>query len=97
MSNYNSYDGIRTEDILNQQKYPMDKIKQLLSKGPNYIVIYEGMGCSTVIRRFDANSKIEGLFYHSDDWMDENKMKKYNDFIKGYTLIESNNMIVHEL
>lgn len=97
MSFNNTYDGIRTEDILNKQKYPIDKIKQILGNFPSYIVIYKGMGCSTIVRRFDAKSKLEALFYHSDDWMDENKMKKYNDFIKDYTLIESNNMIVHEI
>jgi hypothetical protein len=97
MSFNNTYDGIRTEYILNKQKYPIDKIKQILSTGPNYIVIYEGMGCSTIVRRFDAKSKIEALFYHSDDWMDENKKKMYNDFINGYTLIELNNLMIHEL
>lgn len=88
----NVFDDIRDEAFLEKQKYQINEIKMLLKDYPSYVSVYEGMGCCTIVRRFNANSPIEGLFNHSDDGYDPNKMKKIEDFINGYYWIEDNSL-----
>lgn len=94
-NNVDIFDDIRDQEFLEKQKYPIDKINLVLKDYPSYIIIYEGMGCCTIVRRLNLNSPIEGLFNHSDDGYNSDKMKKIKEFVNGYCWIE-NNDIYHE-
>jgi len=83
----NVFEDIRNETFLQSQLYNIDEIKSKLLTHPTYVTVYEGMGCYTIIRRLNSESKIEGLFVHSDDNYSLNKMKKNEDFINGYAHI----------
>jgi hypothetical protein len=63
---------------------------------PSYITVYEGMGCSSIIRRLNSDSPIEGLFNHSDDGHSSEKLEKLKDFMKGYCQILYSPMIHHD-
>lgn len=94
----NMFDDIRNEHILSQQHYQLDKIKTLLPDYPCYIIIYEPMGCCTIIRRLNIKSPVEGLFNHSDDSYTPAKVNKLKEFIDGYCLITNkiHDFLIHE-
>lgn len=89
---YDPFVDIRSEAILLKEKYDIDKIKSLLKEYPSFLYVYEGMGCSTAIRRLSPDSEISGLFIHSDDCYDSAKMAKNFDFIKGYYQIRDESL-----
>jgi len=91
----NIFDMIRSEILLTEQLYDIEIIKSFLMDYPSYITIYEGMGCSTIIRRLNKNSTIEGLFNHSNDGYSPEKVAKLENFILGYCYIETP-LIYHE-
>lgn len=93
----NSYDGIRNESILQSQLYDLATVKSYLKQYPSYVVVYEGMGCCTYIRRLNSNSTLEGLFIHSDDVYDPNKILQNNEFINGYCEIRVNPMLIQPI
>jgi len=64
-------------------------IKSQLTNGPSYVIVQESIDCYTLVRRLNKNSNIEGLFIHSDDVYDPDKIKIKEDFINGYCKIES--------
>jgi hypothetical protein len=92
------FDDIRDESILDNQGYQLDKIKSILHDYPSYTIVYEGMGCSTIIRRLNSKSPVEGLFNHSDDGYSPVKLNKLNAFIDGYCLIPNKNQdyLIHD-
>ena len=79
---------IMSESYLIDEKYPIDKIKTFLKDTPSYVVIDEGMGCISYIRRLNIHSTIEGFFSHSDDIYSLYLIKKGQDFIDGYERIQ---------
>lgn len=83
-SQYEIYDEL----ILNDKKYDVSLIKSHLLDYPTYVVILEGMGHCTVIRRLDKSSELEGIFIHSDDGYDPNHSRFNNEFVYGYCKIE---------
>jgi hypothetical protein len=91
----NVFDDIRDEKILLQQNYQLDKINSILPNYPSYIIIDEGMGCCSFIRRLNSTTLIEGLFNHSDDVYSDLKLKKLDDFIDGYCLISNHDYLEH--
>ena len=92
----NVFDSIRNEQILTEQSYNISLINDKLKDYPSYVIIYEGMGCVSFIRRLNSSSKLEGLFQHTDDGYDNLKMQKITKFITGYCCINDEEMIVHE-
>ena len=82
--NKNKFDSIRDESILTAELYDISLIKSHLLDYPSYLIIQEGNGCITYIRRLNLNSQIEGLFYHSDDKNSIQKVNKIKDFLQGY-------------
>lgn len=89
------FNDIRDETLLSKQKYDLVKIKTNLKEYPSYTLVYEGMGCYTLIRRLNPGSQLEGMFNHSDDFHCPDKIKKLDEFINGYCFVESNSMF-HE-
>ena len=77
------FNDIRSEKVLIDQKYDTDKIKNALQPYPSFVIIHQGMGCVSYIRRLNKDAEIEGLFRHSDD-----VNKKIEDFIDGYCFID---------
>lgn len=93
--NKNNKSGeIYDENYLLEHHYDVPLIKTKFKEYPSYVVIYEGMGCCTLVRRLNINSNIEGLFIHSDDGYDPIKVKINDEFINGYCRIDS--QIVHD-
>jgi hypothetical protein len=92
---FNVFDSIRDESILNRQSYDIEQIKSRLAEYPSYIIVYEGMGCCSIIRRLNSSSPIEGLFNHSDDGYSPEKLEMLKDFVQGYCLIEYPQMMTH--
>jgi len=84
---FDIFDMIRSEDVLIEQKYDMILIKSMIPFG-HYMIIYEGMGCSSYVRNRRGN--IEAIFHHNDDGYLPEKIKKIEEFIKRYKLIETN-------
>ncbi len=82
------------ENYLLEMKYDLEDIKIRLKEYPSYINIYNGMGTYTCIRRLNKDSKLECLFFSTDDIYDNSKMKINNDFINGYAHIRTN--IIHD-
>jgi hypothetical protein len=95
-SNIDIFNDIRPESFLRKQAYDIDNYKLLFKSCPSYICVYEGMGCYSIIRRLNPNSKFEGLFVHSDDHYSQDKVQKNEQFINGYLQIELENMHTHE-
>jgi len=93
---FDVFDSIRNEQILVRQSYDINYIKSHLKNYPSYIIIYEGMGCVSLIRRLKNSSKIEGLFNHSDDHYLPIKMSKIKDFTAGYCCINDEPIMSHE-
>ena len=87
-SSINIFDRIRDEKTLESQSYNIQLLKSLLKEHPSYIILYEGMGCSTYIRRYNQNEQLEGLFQHADDGYNNDKIKLLDDFILGYEFIQ---------
>ena len=90
-----------TEDDLINKYYPLDQVRSYLKDSPSYLMVYMGQGNNTYIRRKDKNSKLEGMFIHSDDWnynmiiIDElNEFKKDYEEIDVYGLY--NTYIIHD-
>jgi len=83
------------EKYLIDQQYNVPFIKSHFKEYPSYVVVYEGMGCCTLVRRLNENVSIEALFVHSDDGYDPNKVKINEEFINGYCKIDS--MIIHDI
>ena len=88
---------IKNESDLIHDNYPIDTIKTLLKDTPSYVIVYEGMGCVSYIRRLEATSLIEGFFSHSDDVYSPELIKKGEDFIDGYEYIKSPIELLHSL
>ena len=93
---FNVFDSIRNEQQLISQSYQIDYIKSLLKTYPSYLLVYEGMGCVSIIRRINPHSEIEALFNHSDDHYSVEKTNKINDFITGHCRIDNESLITHE-
>jgi hypothetical protein len=84
--------NIKNESTLIKENYNIEQIKYYLKPYPSYVIIYEGMGCYSIIRRLDK--ELEGIFMHSDDYSIINKKEK--DFIDGYALINTIIPLQHE-
>lgn len=76
------------EKYLTDHNYNVSLIKTHLKEYPSYIIVYEGMGCYTIVRRLKSSSDIEGLFIHSDDGYNQQKTKINKEFIDGYCNID---------
>ena len=83
------------EKYLIDRKYDIPLIKSHFKDYPSYVIVYEGMGCCTIIRRLNNTSDIEGLFIHSDDGYDPVKSRINNEFIEGYCKIQLD--LVHDM
>lgn len=90
------FNDIRDESILLKQKYDLDKIKTQLKEYPSYIIVYENMGCYSIIRRLNPRSELEGLFNHSDDGYIPEKTKQLDDFINGYCMVNTSEYLIHD-
>ena len=77
------------EKYLLDRNYDIPLIKSYFTDLPCYVVIYEGMGCCTFVRRLNNNSDIEGIFIHSDDGYDPNKVIIHKKFFDGYCKIDT--------
>ena len=88
-TNYIIDPDIKNENKLIDEHYPIDEIKNKLKETPSYIIIYEGMGCISYIRRYNELSPLEGYFCHSDDVYSPELIEKGKKFIDGYEFIES--------
>ena len=84
---------IRGEETLKKQQYDLVIIKQLLLKTPSYIIVAEGMGCYSIVRRKSPEDLLEALFVDTDD-------NDYNyttsKFTEGYKMVNTNSVIYHE-
>jgi hypothetical protein len=89
------FDDIRDESFLINQNYNINELKSYLQEYPSYIEVHEGMGCTSIIRRLNIDSQIEGMFVHSDDIYSDIKTVKIKDFINGYCHIMINDIIEH--
>jgi len=78
------------EKYLIDNHYDVSLIKSLFREYPSYVIVYQGMGCYTLVRRLNHNSEIEGLFVHSDDGYDPIKTRINDEFINGYCKVDSN-------
>jgi hypothetical protein len=79
------FDNIYSENNLKNLNYDIEIIKFLLKPYPSYIII--STKCKiTLIRRYNNDSKIEGIILYKDN-LYENK-SKYLNFIKGYVSID---------
>ena len=70
--------------------YNEEKLKRILKNHPSYTIIYQGMGCNYIFRRYNISSEIEYIFIHSDDHYTEDVDKKLNDFINGHAFVPYN-------
>jgi hypothetical protein len=86
-TNVESDTDIKSQTELINENYPIDKIKTFLKDTPSYVIVYEGMGCVSYIRRLNIHSNIEGFFSHSDDVYSSELVKKGEDFIDGYEYV----------
>jgi hypothetical protein len=86
---------IYDEKYLIDHNYDLTTVRLHLKEYPSYVIIYESMGHCTLIRRLNNSSKLEGLFIHSDDGYDPNKIKFNDNFINGYCKIELE--LIHNL
>lgn len=77
------------EKYLIDNHYDVPLIKSHFKEYPSYVVVYESMGHSTIVRRLNENSEIEALFIHSDDGYDPNKIRINQEFMDGYCKITS--------
>jgi hypothetical protein len=69
-------------------------LHQLL-KPKTYVVVHEGMGCTSYIRKTNQGS-LEGLFMHSDDWAyNPKKVKMYKMFTAQHPEITPIDLIDH--
>jgi len=105
MKKYNSYltnlsrpnqlfmGQIRSEKTLRKQQYELDTIKQLLLKTPSYIIVAEGMGCYSIVRRKSPEYFLEALFVDTDD---NDYNYKTSKFTEEYTMVNTNPVIYHE-
>jgi hypothetical protein len=91
--NYN-LGNLHDENKLIEHNYNILLIKSHLKEYPSYVIVHEGMGCCTLVRRLNSNSNIEGLFVHSDDHYDPNNVRIYDEFINGYCKVDST--IIHD-
>jgi hypothetical protein len=92
----NNLDELYDENYLIENHYNVPLIKSQLENIPCYVVVYQGMGCCTLVRRLNETSNIEGLFVHSDDGYNPNKVRINQEFINGYCKIDTEIMIVHD-
>ena len=93
--NDDPFDSIRPEFVLERQGYDLNIINQYLNKPNTYLIVHEGMGCYSVIRK-TSFMRLEGLFIHSDDWAyNKNKIDNYKNFIKDYSEVVLKELLVH--
>lgn len=82
---------IRNEETLQKQQYDLDTIKHFLLKTPSYIIVAEGMGCYSIIRRKSQQDSLEAFFVDSDDTND-----LISKCMEGYTMVNTKSVICHE-
>lgn len=91
---YDPFDTVRPEAVLRRQKYDLKLLHQVL-KPNSYVVVHEGMGCTSYIRK-DKSGNLEGLFMHSDDWAyNHRKVRMQRMFTDRYPEIIPNDLIDH--
>lgn len=86
----NKLKKVKINNQLNYVDYDEQKLKTILKDYPTYTIVYQGMGCICIFKRFNISSEIENLFIHSDDHYTEDVNKKTDDFINGYAFIDYN-------
>jgi hypothetical protein len=77
-------DTIRSEDVLNRQKYDINGIKKILKNG-DYTYINEGQNRKTIVRNRDG--KLEGMFVNNIDLIRAEVNSVIRDYTKGYSYI----------
>ena len=85
--NTNPYE-IYDETKLQNKNYNIPLVKSYLQDYPSYVIILEGMGHCTIVRRLNNSSELEGIFIHSDDGYDLNHSNFNNNFMNGYCKID---------
>lgn len=93
-SNPNIYNDIRNETVLESQNYDLEEIKKYLKSYPSFIHVYEGNGSYSLIRRQDKY--LEGLYIESNYYYDNYKIRKKNNFINGYALVNPETILFHK-
>lgn len=88
------FDDVRPEEILRRQKYDLKMLHQLL-KPRTFVVVHEGMGCTSYIRK-TPQGVLEGLFMHSDDWAyNPKKVRMHKMFTDRHPEITPIDLIDH--
>ena len=93
--NINVFDDIRTEFILDYMDYDIIKIKEILTDN-TYMIVYEGLGNMSYIRKHNNNVPLEGLYLGVDDMYDINKINRINKFITNFKEIILPQMMIHD-
>jgi hypothetical protein len=72
-------------------------IKSKLQPYPSYVLVWERMGCTSIIRRLNEQSELESLYQHIDDYLVLGKLDQINEFTNGYAFINIFPLIEHRI
>ena len=81
---------IRNESTLYDELYNIDLIKSYLVDYPSYLIINEGLGSYSIIRRLNIKSNLEGLFINLNHNYTIERIRQKEEFIQGYCNVNNN-------